>query len=76
MFQYQDYSYCWGGAKELGIVYISIVRGATEPRNLQNHRGEEQLFVDLKALNRLHLLTSALRVWGSGLGFRFYGLRI
>ena len=28
-----------GGAKELGIVYINIIRGAKEPRNLQNHRG-------------------------------------
>ena len=26
-----------GGAKELGIVYINIIRGAKEPRNLQNH---------------------------------------
>ena len=25
-----------GGAKELGIVHISIIRGAKEPRNLQN----------------------------------------
>ena len=34
-----------GGAKELGIVYINIIRGAKEPRNLQNHRGvkNEQL---------------------------------
>ena len=29
----------FGGAKELGIVHISIIRGAKEPRNLQNHRG-------------------------------------
>ena len=28
-----------GGAKELGMVYINIIRGAKEPRNLQNHRG-------------------------------------
>ena len=28
-----------GGAKELGIVYINIIRGAKEPRNLQNQRG-------------------------------------
>ena len=28
-----------GGAQELGIVYINIIRGAKEPRNLQNHRG-------------------------------------
>ena len=28
-----------GGAKELGIVYINIIGGAKEPRNLQNHRG-------------------------------------
>ena len=28
-----------GGAKELKIVHISIIRGAKEPRNLQNHRG-------------------------------------
>ena len=28
-----------GGAKELGIVYINIIRGAKEPRNVQNHRG-------------------------------------
>ena len=28
-----------GGAKELGIVYINIIRGAKEPGNLQNHRG-------------------------------------
>ena len=27
-----------GGAKELGIVYMNISRGATEPRILQNHR--------------------------------------
>ena len=27
------------GAKELGIVYINIIRGAKEPRNLPNHRG-------------------------------------
>ena len=31
-----------GGAQELGIVYINIIRGAKEPRNLQNHRGEEK----------------------------------
>ena len=30
----------WGGAKELGIVYMNIIRGAKEPRNLQNHRGD------------------------------------
>ena len=30
----------FGGAKELGIVYINIIRGAKEPRNLQNHRGD------------------------------------
>ena len=29
-----------GGAKEVGIVYINIIRGAKEPRNLQNHRGD------------------------------------
>ena len=29
----------FGGAKELGIVCINIIRGAKEPRNLQNHRG-------------------------------------
>ena len=29
-----------GGPKELGIVYINIIRGAKEPRNLQNHRGD------------------------------------
>ena len=28
-----------GGAKDLGIVYINIIRGAKEPRNPQNHRG-------------------------------------
>ena len=28
-----------GGAKKLGIVYLSLIRGAKEPRNLQNHRG-------------------------------------
>ena len=28
-----------GGAKEVGIVYINIIRGAREPRNLQNHSG-------------------------------------
>ena len=28
-----------GGAKELGIVYINIIGGTKEPRNLQNHRG-------------------------------------
>ena len=28
-----------GGAKELGIVYINIIRGAEELRNLQSHRG-------------------------------------
>ena len=38
-----------GGAKELGIVYINIIRGAKEPRNLQNHRGD----IDPKALNDL-----------------------
>ena len=27
------------GIKELGIVHVSILRGAKEPRNLQNHRG-------------------------------------
>ena len=27
------------GAKELEIVHINIIRGAKEPRNLQNHRG-------------------------------------
>ena len=32
-----------GGAKELGIVYMNIIRGAKEPRNLQNHRGEKTL---------------------------------
>ena len=31
----------FGGAKELGIVYINIIRGAKEPRNLQNHRGDK-----------------------------------
>ena len=25
-------------AKELGMVYINIIRGAKEPRKLQNHR--------------------------------------
>ena len=28
-----------GGAKELGMVYVNIIRGAKEPRNIQNHRG-------------------------------------
>ena len=28
-----------GGAKELEIVHINIIRGSKEPRNLQNHRG-------------------------------------
>ena len=32
-------THTFGGAKELGIVYINIKRGAKEPRNLQNHRG-------------------------------------
>ena len=32
-------THTFGGAKELGIVHISIIRGAQEPRNLQNHRG-------------------------------------
>ena len=27
------------GIKELGIVHVSILRGAKEPRNLQNYRG-------------------------------------
>ena len=27
-------------AKDLGIVHISIIREAKEPRNLQNHRGD------------------------------------
>ena len=38
---------CWttipillGAAKELGIIYINRLRGAKEPRNLQNHRGD------------------------------------
>ena len=28
-----------GETKDLGILYINIIRGAKEPRNLQNHRG-------------------------------------
>ena len=32
-------AHTFGGAKELGIVYVNIVRGAKEPRNLQNYRG-------------------------------------
>ena len=34
-----SYPYCWGGAKELGIFYINIIRGAKELRSLQNHGG-------------------------------------
>ena len=34
-----------GGAEELGMVYINILRGAKEPRNLQNHRGVALLFL-------------------------------
>ena len=37
------YPYFWGSyCKELGIVYINIIRGAKEPGNLQNHRGVYQ----------------------------------
>ena len=36
-----------GGAKELGIVYINIIRGAKEPRNLQNHRGAYTIPADV-----------------------------
>ena len=55
-----------GGAKELGIVHINRVKGAKEPRNLQNHRGDyNELNVQLllgggrtqpKTLNPIHLL--------------------
>ena len=36
-----------GGAKELGIVHISIIKGVKEPKNLQNHKGgkvKEEVF--------------------------------
>ena len=36
---HRNHPYFWG---ELRIVYINIVRGAKEPRNLQNHRGGNQ----------------------------------
>ena len=39
-FQRTTTTHTFGGAKELGIVYINIIRGAKEPRNLQNHRGD------------------------------------
>ena len=38
----------FGGAKELGIVHISIIRairGAKEPRTFQNHRGVKPTLV-------------------------------
>ena len=35
----------FGGAKELGIVYINIIKGAKEPRNLHNHRGVVRICV-------------------------------
>ena len=38
-----NYPYFFWGAKELGIVFINILKGATEPRNLQNHGGVKAL---------------------------------
>ena len=48
-----------GGAKELGIVYINIIRGAKEPRNLQNQRGVREFhlqsfFLDTPGLVKKH----------------------
>ena len=50
-----------GGVKGLGIVYINIIRGAKEPRNLQNHR-------------ELELQDLGFRFWG--LGFWGFGFRV
>ena len=59
----------WGGAKELGIVYIKFIRGAKEPTNLQNHRGgglsQSQMFFVVS-------YRSTQRAWRGSLWFRLF----
>ena len=61
-----------GGAEELGIVYINTIRGAKEPRNLQNHRGvvafsERDLMDVLVILDPKNYWSSLLRCLPRGL---------